>query len=166
MDIKRVAEELHPLERKILPFLKGTNEISALVKEAEVLEVEARRVLQWLEAKELVQTEKSTKLVVVLDENGKKYREHNLPENIFLKTILNESLTLNELNEKKILEKEEVMVSLGLLKSKSAILFENGKLSITEKGKEMLQKESPEQKFLKLNFPLDAETLLPEQKLC
>jgi phenylalanyl-tRNA synthetase alpha chain len=164
MDIKRVAEELHPLERKILPFLKKTNELTALVKEAGVQEIEARRALQWLEAKELVQTEKSTRLVVVLDENGKKYREHGLPEKIFLKTLTSGPLTLDELHSKKVLEKEEVMVSLGLLKSKSAILFENGKLSITEQGKAMLQKESLEEKFLKSNFPLDADALLPEQK--
>lgn len=164
MDIKRVAEELHPLERKILPFLQKTGEISLLVNDAGVLEVEARRALQWLEAKEIVIAEKSTKLVAVLDENGKNYREHGLPEKIFLQLLLDGPLTLEEMNFKKVLQKEEIMVSLGLLKSKSAILFENGKLSITEHGKEMLQKESLEEKFLKLNFPVDADSLFPEQK--
>jgi len=56
------------------------------------------------------------------------------------------------------------MASLGLLKSKSAILFEGGRISITEYGKDMLGKESLEYKFLKNDFPLDADSLLPEQK--
>jgi phenylalanyl-tRNA synthetase alpha chain len=164
MDVKGIAEELHPLERKILPFLEKNNEIGILVKEAGVQEIEARRALQWLEAKELVVTEKSTKLVVVLDENGKKYRVHGLPETIFLKSLLHGPLTLDELHAKKVLEKEEVMVSLGILKSKSAILFENGKLSITEQGRHMIEKESLEQKFLKNDFPLDVDNMAPEQK--
>lgn len=166
MDIHRVAEELHPLERKILPFLNETSEINSLVEKAGVQEIEARRALQWLEGKELVKTEKDIKSVIILDENGKKYREHGLPEITFLKTLesSHHPITLDELHSKNVLQKEEVMVSLGLLKSKSAINFENGKLSITEQGKEMLKKESLEQKFLKEKFPMNADSLQPEKK--
>jgi phenylalanyl-tRNA synthetase alpha chain len=164
MDINRVIDELHPLERKILPFLRETKEIISLVEKCGLQEVEARRALQWLEAKEIVKTDKTTKSIVVLDENGKKYKEHGLPELIFLKELTKGDLSLDALQAKGVLQKDEVMVSLGLLKSKSAILFEKGKLSITVQGKAMLEKETLEQKFLKKTFPIDAENLLPEEK--
>ncbi|MGV8168967.1 MAG: phenylalanine--tRNA ligase subunit alpha [Candidatus Nanoarchaeia archaeon] len=164
MDVQRVAEELHPLERKILPFLKGAGEISLLVKESALQEVEIRRALQWLEAKGVVKTEKNISSVVVLEENGEKYKKNGLPELAFLKAIEKESLTLDELNKKGVLEKEEVMVSLGLLKSRMAILFEQGKLSITEQGKKMLAQGTLEKKFLEKHFPLNPEKLEPEEK--
>ncbi|MFA6073144.1 MAG: phenylalanine--tRNA ligase subunit alpha [Candidatus Woesearchaeota archaeon] len=165
MDIKSVAEGLHPLERKILPFLKSTSDVEVLAKDAGMQEVEARRALQWLEAKELVTTTKQVRSLIILDENGKKYKEKGLPEVIFLNELLKGPLTLNDLTEKGVLEKEEVMVSLGILKSKSAIAFVAGNLSITEQGKLLIQTESSEHNFLIENFPLALESLNPSQKI-
>ncbi|MGV8161891.1 MAG: phenylalanine--tRNA ligase subunit alpha [Candidatus Nanoarchaeia archaeon] len=164
MDTERIAEELHPLERKLLPFLANRVSVEELVKDSGLQEVEARRALQWLEAKGVLTCEKTLKTLVVLDENGKKYKEQGLPELTFLKQLLHGPLSIDEMVSKGVLEKEEVMVSLGLLKSRSAIILEAGKISITEQGQTMLEKESLEQKFLKSNFPIDAEKLAPEEK--
>jgi phenylalanyl-tRNA synthetase alpha chain len=168
LDAGRAAEELHPLERKVLPHLEEAHDIKSLVAASGLQKVEARRALQWLEAKGLVSVEKKERKVISLDENGKKYREYGLPEVIFLSTLNSAEggrpLSVEELQSASGLEKEEVMVSLGILKSGSAIIFEGGKLSITGQGRAMLGEESPEQKFLKGHFPLDAERLAPEQK--
>jgi phenylalanyl-tRNA synthetase alpha chain len=168
MEIERVSDELHPLERKVLPHLRTAHDVNSLVAASGLQEIEARRALQWLEAKGLIAVEKKTRTSIALDENGKKYKVQGLPEMNFLNAIKHTSkdsgMTLDQIQSAAHLEKEEVAVSLGLLKSKMAIIFENGKASITEQGKAVLEKETLEQKFLKSNFPIDAELLLPEQK--
>ena len=48
-DIRKLAESLHPLERKIFPLLKICNRLSELVKKSELPEAGAMRALQWLQ---------------------------------------------------------------------------------------------------------------------
>ncbi|MEK6846065.1 MAG: hypothetical protein AABY26_04855, partial [Nanoarchaeota archaeon] len=55
MDLTSLISKLHPLERKVLPFLKSEKELSNLVKASGMQEIEVMRALQWLENKDVLQ---------------------------------------------------------------------------------------------------------------
>ena len=54
MDLKALAEGLHPLERKVLPFLKEEKDFSKIVEKTGMLDIEVMRALQWLEQKQVL----------------------------------------------------------------------------------------------------------------
>ena len=72
-EAKKIAKQLHPLERKVLPFLKTYNSLSELIKVSGMQEVEANRALQWLESKGVIKTEPTINYIVKLSDNGLKY---------------------------------------------------------------------------------------------
>ncbi|MCD4666228.1 phenylalanine--tRNA ligase subunit alpha [archaeon] len=124
-------------------------------------DVEIIRALQWLENKNLLKIKKESKELIELDVNGKNYVKNGLPEKRFLE-VLKEELSLDEIKEKAKLNKDEIMVSLGHLKKKSAIIL-GKKLKITDQGKKYLEQESLEEKFLK-KLPLEVDKLNDEEK--
>jgi len=157
-NLEILAEKLTPLERKVLPVLKKKNSLKDIQKATELKEIEVTRALQWLENKKLVKIEKSESEIVELAENGKEYLETGLPERRFLEA-LTEPLTLNEIKEKAKLTKEELNVSLGLLKRKKAIDF-------GLKGKIIPTKEKikfPEEDFL-IQLPLEKDQIKKKHK--
>jgi phenylalanyl-tRNA synthetase alpha chain len=114
-----------------------------------------------LENKEVLRINKSTKELITIASNGKKYVQEGLPEKRFLK-VLEHPLTLREVQQKANLDNNELSISLGLLKRNQAINV-GEKISVTEKGKQLLQKEFPEEQFLK-KLPLEAASLTSQQK--
>jgi len=158
-------KELHPLERKVLPFLKNEDRLSGLQKKTGLQEVEIMRALQWLENKKIIKIEKTTEETIILDENGEEYEKKELPEKRFLKS-LKEKLTMGEIRKKADLKKEELNVCIGLLKKKNAINTEkkDGKLyvNITDNGRKLIKKY-PEQEFLK-SLPKKISQFSEEEK--
>jgi len=150
--MKEVAESLSPLERKVFPLIKDNISLKELIKLSKLQEVEVIRALQWLENKKLINIKKELKEIIELDINGKK----ELPEKRFLKAILDKELSLDEIREKAKLAKDEVNVSLGILKKNSCILLGN-KIKITDSGKKYLHNNKIED-FLK-KLPLDKKEL-------
>lgn len=168
MPLQKLAESLHPLERKVLPHLEKRSSFTDIINASSMSEVEVMRALQWLQNKGLVRLEQSIKKIVVLDENGQKYFKYGLPEMRLLKALSTSSLALNSIPQKTGLDREEVAISIGALKSKEAIKIEKDKdiiISITENGKNLLQIKTMEENFLEKNFPLEYDSLKPEEKL-
>ncbi len=163
-----IAKKLHPLERKVLPFLEHCETDAELIEESGLKEVEVTRALQWLSNKDVVELEKTEDEVLHLGEFGKEYAEEGLPERRFLKSLeKEEELTLEEVKVKSGLSQEEVQASLGQLKKKGLIDIEkDGDLfvTITEKGKEWLFEETDEEKLLKKDYPLYVIGLNPDEK--
>ena len=167
MSRQKLAESLHPLERRVLPFLEKYNSFNDIVESSSMSEVEVMRALQWLQNKGAVKIEQSATQMVFLDENGKKYLSEGLPETRLLKALSKNPLTLNEIPKKTNLSSEEVSISIGTLKSKAAISISKDKeiiISITDQGKLILQKESIEDKFLRKIFPAELSSLKAEEK--
>lgn len=75
-----LLSSLHPLELKVIPHLKEGSTLSELVAKTGMQEVEVMRALQWLENKKAVALDQLSRTEVLLDENGKKALNHNLPE--------------------------------------------------------------------------------------
>lgn len=162
-DTKQLLSTLHPLERKVLPYLKEGVSLKGLVKASGLKEVEVMRALQWMENKDILKINQELKEIVNLDKNGLRYKDGGLPERRFLKKLKPKASKVSELD----VSKEELNISLGVLKKKAAIqLKKEGNellVSITDAGKALLEKESLEEKFLK-QLPLDLASLEPEQK--
>jgi len=160
--IKQLIATLHPLERKVVPFLKEGISLSDLVNLTKLKEVEVMRALQWLENKVVIKIDQELKEVINLDKNGEKYKEKGLPERRLLKQLKKE-MKVSELD----ISKEELNVSLGVLKNKAAInLRKEGNdllVSITDAGKKLIEKDSLEEDFLQ-KLPIELPKLEPEQK--
>ena len=163
----RIIATLHAYERKVLPALKETSSFEKLAEITKLQKVEVMRALQWLQNKEIVRINKQLKEQIVLDENGIKYLKKGLPEKKFLEQIKEKS-ALEDIEKNSNLSKQELSISLGILKSKGAIEItkENGIIvQITDIGRELLKKGFPEESFIKKNFPLNSSELKDLDKL-
>ncbi len=167
MTVEELARKLHPLERKILPHLKNKISFDELVENSRMKDIEAMRALQWLENKEIIIIKSTEKETIALDKNGQHYKKAGLPEKRFLHAIKDKELSLTELSKKSGLDINEINISIGLLRRKNAIDVKKDKeliVGINEEGKKILEKESPEEKFLKKNFPIELEKINTEDK--
>lgn len=157
---------LHPLERKLLPLIPKFSTVADLEKNSRLKEVEVSRALQWLRNKNLIELKEDSKQLIFLDVNGKLYIKQGLPERVFLNS-LNHEMSIKDIEKVSKLSKEEVSVSLGLLKKKGAInIAKKGNdvlVSLTDVGRNIIKKEMLEEIFLKKNFPIDPKSLSPEE---
>src|SRR3989344_5650156 len=160
--MQKLLESLTPLERKILPLIKDNISLSELIKESHLQEVEVLRALRWLEAKKLIILKESSKEIIQLDKNGEIYKKKGFPEKRFLKAINESQLTLEEIKAKADLDKDEVNISLGLLKRQNAIEL-GKKIKITKTGQELLSKKNHEELLLD-KLPIEESHLNHELK--
>ncbi len=163
-----LGKKLHPLEKKVLPFLEKCSSDAELVEKSGLKEVEVTRALQWLSNKGIVELTKEEEEFVSLDENGLEYAEEGLPERRFLKSLeKEEELTLKEVKGKTGLSEKEVNASIGQLKSKGLIDIEEAGdvyVSITEEGRRWLFDETSEEDFFEKDFPVSVEDLSGEEQ--
>ena len=167
MDIKKLAESLNPTERKVVKVLDNFSSFHDIMKVTGLKDIEVMRAFQWLQNKNVVRIKEERKELVFLDENGKKYLREGLPEKRFLQAI-EASAGISEITKKTGLADEEVMISLGVLKSKKAIEIKKEKglvISIMEHGKHLLKHGFPEEQFLKEQFPKELNSLNEGEKL-
>jgi phenylalanyl-tRNA synthetase alpha chain len=167
MDIKKLIDTLHPLERKVLPVLAKILDFDEILKKTGLKDVEVMRALQWLENKQVVKLKDQLKEVIELGKNGKKYLEHGLPEKRFLKEIKDGQKDSETIKTNAGLSKEEFGVCLGVLKKNSAVLIEKkeGKLifKITPTGKKFLERTDEENLLKKL--PVELKSLNDSEKM-
>jgi phenylalanyl-tRNA synthetase alpha chain len=166
LDLQKLVDGLHPLERKLLPLIPKFSTVADLEKNSRLKEVEVSRALQWLRNKNLIELKEDSKQLIFLDVNGKLYIKQGLPERVFLNS-LNHEMSIKDIEKVSKLSKEEVSVSLGLLKKKGAInIAKKGNdvlVSLTDVGRNIIKKEMLEEIFLKKNFPIDPKSLSPEE---
>ena len=166
LDLKKLVDGLHPLERKVLPLVSKLSSVNALEQGSGLKEIEVGRALQWLKNKDLIDIKEDSKQLISLDKNGKLYIKQGLPERTFLNS-LNHEMSMKEIEKTSKLSREEVSVSLGLLKRKGAInIAKKGNdvlVSLTDVGRNILKKEMLEEAFLKKNFPVDPKSLSSEE---
>src|SRR3989344_8903695 len=120
-DLKKIANTLHSLERKVLPLLEENKDLKALMNSSCLQEVEVTRALQWMENKGIVKVDSSEKNFVKLDKNGINYVKNSLPESQFVKSLGKKSLNLEDIKKESGLSDDEVKVCIGLLKRKNLL---------------------------------------------
>ena len=166
MEIKKLAESLNPIERKVVKVLDNFGSFHDIVKVTGLMDIEVMRALQWLQNKNVVKIREEQKEIVSLEDNGLKYLKYGLPERIFLEA-LEKPISIADLEKKANLTSEEIAISLGTLKSKAAIEITKGKeivVSITGQGRHLLKHGLPEEQFLKKHFPREINSLNEEEK--
>jgi phenylalanyl-tRNA synthetase alpha chain len=157
--MKDLIRRLHPLERKVVPFLKNNISIKDLAKKAGMQEVEVMRAAQWLENKKVLDIKKSSEEMVSLGDNGKLALKKGLPERRMLKQLEKGAVEMRSID----LEKGELNIAIGELRKRAAINM-GKEISLTEQGKKLLKKEFLEEKLLKA-LPKNLKDLSDEEKL-
>jgi phenylalanyl-tRNA synthetase alpha chain len=168
MDLNKIINGLHRLERQVLPVLPKLTDIKAIEQATGLKEVEVVRALQWLQNKELIKLKEDLREVVLLEKNGQKYLKDELPEKKLLKALKKGPITIDQIKSKADLNKEEQSIALGVLRRKAAVFItKEGKdiiIKIMEQGKKLLEKGFMEENFLKKEFPVYVDALAPEEK--
>lgn len=165
-NIQDIIEALHPLEAKVVPFLKDGVSFEALIQKTGLQEVEVMRALQWLQNKGVLKIETKEKNVVLLDKNGIEYAKSSLPEKTILKALGSKDIELNKLKKEAGVSDEEFGVSIGILKKKVAIAIDRGVVSMTEQGRLLFGKEGLEERFIKklVGREIEIDSLEPEER--
>lgn len=157
--MQEIIKSLHPLERKVIPYLKNNMLFQELLEKTKMQEAECMRTLQWMENKDLLKIKTEIQENIILESLGQKYLSEGLPERRLLEQLKKKKLSLEEIK----LENNEKNIAIGELKKKAAITIDK-ELEITEQGKKLLEKEFLEEKFLK-SLPKDPKKLTNEEKL-
>lgn len=169
----QIAQLLHEYERAVLPVLNSLDNKSdialQIAQKSKLDEVQISRALQWLSNKKLIDLNYTKKEYIVLDKNGELYKASGLPEKMFLKVLMDgKAHTLSQISYLSQLSEQEIAVCLGLLKSKNAITTDRSDIGIvakiTKDGEQLFNAISPEEVFIKGNFPIAKESLSQAQK--
>jgi len=162
MDYTSLINKLHPLERKVLPSLIANKELTKIIQSSGLQEIEVMRALQWLENKKILHLHTEKQEQIILEKNGKLYKQHGLPEKAFLNNLTDSFQTLSQISQKASLSTEEINACIGLLRKKAAIEMQKDKelaIKLTPIGKDLQKKSSPEETFLAHTFPLPLSQL-------
>lgn len=167
MNLEKLAQSLHPLERKVLPVLDRHFNVPAICAATGLKEVEVVRALQWLENRKAVKVDVEAHDIVVLDTNGELYRKQGLPERRFLDALSDKELPLERVAVKAKLSRDELNICLGLLRKNALVHISKDKglkVKLTEQGRAFAARELREEAFLRKSFPFHAESLSVEEK--
>ena len=167
MDMEKIIDGFHDLERKVFPTLTKEKTVQEVAKETKLQDVEVMRAFQWLQNKQIISLKEESSEIVSLGKNGELYAKKGLPEKRFLQLVASQSLDTEEIKKKANLEQDEIGVCLGVLRGKAAIEIKNEKkviVSITPNGKKLLDKGFLEESFLTKQFPLALSELKDEEK--
>jgi phenylalanyl-tRNA synthetase alpha chain len=151
MEARKLAESLQEAEALVLKVLRPQHgrKIEELAKELKLAPEAVARASLWLQNKQLVSVIEHKHFSICLEGLGNQYALKNLPERKFLQTISKRPMFPDEIAKEASLDKQETMFSLGFWKKKSAISLEDGKIYITDNGKEYLNKLTLEEQFIK-----------------
>ena len=98
MEIDKLINKLHPLERKVLPVLNKIKDFDEIVKESGLKGVEVMRALQWLSNKDVLNIKEELEEVIILGENAKEVLETlrgHFQELVF-ETVIKETVKFKE----------------------------------------------------------------------
>lgn len=173
MDLKKIALELSQIERKALNALKEKKVLSEelLASKAGISIDSARRAIEWLYSKELIDLKEQELEFLSLTEKGRTALEKGLPEIIFIKSLksLNGKASIDELKKKSMLSNEEFNAALGLNKMKAFIYLskENGVsfIELTSIVDEFLKGKTIEELLLELAKKNTEKRILNEEQL-
>ena len=158
-----LIKSLHPLERKLLPFLEKKMGFRELVNKSKLKEIEVLRALNWLSVKNVLTVSEEVKEMIILDKHGKNAIENRLPEKRVV-DVLTEELTLEQIKEKLSLTDNEINIALGILRRNKAITIINQKIALTPAGKKLQKKDLlPEEEFLR-KLPMGKVKLTKEDE--
>lgn len=159
--LDKMINELHLYEKKLLKELsKNTDLTPEEIAENEDMPLKAvTSAAGMLSSKDIITVNKTSVDNISLSDEGKDYAIHGLPEHRILKALQDFSkegkneVTLDEIIEKANVSKQQMNFSIGVLMRHKWAKMNQGKLTITDEGKNANLNDLPQVKFL--NFILD-----------
>jgi phenylalanyl-tRNA synthetase alpha chain len=153
MDLDKLGQSLHSLERKILPFLRDHITITEISAKSKLKEDEINHALKWLESKGLIELKITSYETIKLDKNAEHYLKNGLPERNIINILKDKPVTLEQLKHSYKERKDDINPGIGALKQKDLIKIEKkGKdlvISLNDNGIPYVIKELPEEVLLK-----------------
>ncbi|MBU5690308.1 MAG: phenylalanine--tRNA ligase subunit alpha [Candidatus Aenigmatarchaeota archaeon] len=138
--------QLHEHEKRIIKFLEKNpkSSVEDIQKETKLNKDSIERAILWLKLKGLIEITEKSKDYYVLTLEGEEYLKTGLPEKRLLKTIQEGTNSIDELKNK------VSYFSIGLVwaKKNEWVEIANGKIAITNKGKEALFKKTKDESVL------------------
>ena len=166
--IDKIINELHLYEKKLLDGLAKDSDLTPEeVAKLEKMPVKAvTSAAGMLESKNIITVNKTSKDNISLSDEGEEYALNGLPEHRILKALQDfskegkQEVTIEDIIQKANVTKAQMNFSIGILMRHRWAKMNNGKLSITEEGKEADVSQLPQVKFLK--FLLDKKQITDE----
>ena len=160
--MEKLIESLSEIERAIIPYLHES--IEEIEKKSGLDRTTILRALTFLENKGLIKIEHKHKKEIDLGVNGIYYKKNHLPERQLIIAIENNNnKTIQEIRDSVKLSDNEFKAALGVLKNKSQIRLENGRIKIIA-PKEEIARKFPEELILE-KLPVDSAYLSDTDRL-
>lgn len=155
--IDKIINELHLYEKKLLDGLaKNSDSTPEEVAELEKMPLKAvTSAAGMLESKNIITVNKTSKDNISLSDEGEEYALNGLPEHRILKALQDfseegkQEVTIDDIIQKADVTKAQMNFSIGILMRHRWAKMNNGKLSLTEEGREADVSQLPQVKFLK-----------------
>jgi phenylalanyl-tRNA synthetase alpha chain len=145
MDDKELISRLHEHEKKILEALqKKKMRMSELKKEIDLPEDSIEKASLWAKVKGVIKIDEKIMEFCELTKEGQQYYEEDLPEKNLLKAVAGGESEIGELKKKV----DKFNIGLVWVKKNGWVEIRDGKLLITEKGKDVLKRKLPEEDVL------------------
>jgi phenylalanyl-tRNA synthetase alpha chain len=146
MKPEEVAKRLHRNERLILLALKdkGYTTIDELSRETGLIRDTVEKASSWAETKGVIKFREEVSRRFFIKDEGETYLEKGLPEKRLLALVLEGKDEIQDLNE----ELSSMNIGLVWLRKNEWGNIIQGKIELTEKGEDSLEKELPEEKLL------------------
>ena len=152
MDLEKLAQSLHPLERRILPFLHDNITLTEIVAKSKLNESEVTHALKWMQNKNLINIKSSSYDLIVLDKNALFYLKNGLPERILTNLLKDKAMTLAQIRAHFKGKKDDINPGIGALKQRNLISIEKDKelkFKLNHNGLKYLHELLPEELLLK-----------------
>ncbi len=143
----KILDKLHPHEKKILLALRelGPSEPSKIAEKTGLPESAVHKAGQWSKLKGLVDYQEKKTTETTLTPEGKRYLRNGLPEKTLLKKLKEGKSDIKDLKK----EHKQLDIALAWAKKKGWVEINKGRLLLTYKGKEAINKETDVEKGLK-----------------
>lgn len=171
--LDKIINELHLYEKKLLDGIAKNSDLTPEeLAELEKMPIKAvTSAAGMLESKDIITVDKKSTDNISLSSEGEDYALNGLPEHRILKALQDfsdegkDEVSLDEIIEKANVNKIQMNFSIGILMRQHWAKMNNGKLSITQEGKEADVSELPQAKFLKflLNHKEVKDEELPDE---
>ncbi len=155
--LDKMINELHIYEKKLLKELsEDTESTPEEIAEKQNMPLKAvTSAAGMLSSKDIITVDKQSIDNISLSEEGKEYAENGLPEHRIIKALQEfaqegkEEVAMAEVMERANVTKQQMNFSIGVLMRHRWAKMNQGKLSITEDGKNVDLNNLPEENFLK-----------------
>lgn len=171
--IDKIINELHIYEKKLLKELSNdTNLTPEEIAKNEDMPVKAvTSAAGMLSSKDIITVDKVSTDNISLSKEGQDYAINGLPEHKILKALQEfsnegvDEVSINDVISKAGISKQQMNFSMGVLMRHKWAKMNNGKLAITEEGKNADVSQLPQVKFLQylLNAKQIADENIPKE---